>query len=366
MTLEFAERLIFVINPGGGSTKFAFFRIEQDNAVSLVNKENIRHSVDELRNFNSILDQKEWRKKLIHQAFVKLNFDTKKLIAIVSRGSLLKPLTSGTYKINDIMLADIREGRIQAEHASNLGPLIADEFSKEFECPAYIVDPPCTDELIDCARISGNPLFERASLTHALNIKHTARKAAKTLGKTYEECRLVVIHLGSGISITSHAHSKMIDISDSTSEGPFGTQRAGGLPTRQLLQYIIDNPGKLEELNDNLVSYSGLIAYSGSDEFLELLADMNAGNADAQLIYDAFVHQLVKSVGAFSAVLDGKVDAIVFTGGMAYSKKLQKDLVERCSWIAQIMFFPGEEEMLALASGAARIINGEEEVKTYS
>ena len=328
MTLEFTNRLIFVINPGGGSTKLAFFRIEPDNSVTLVNKENIRHNVEKLRKFKGILDQKEWRKKLICDACAKLNINTKDIIAIVSRGSLLKPLTSGTYKINDTMLSDIREGRIQAEHASNLGPLISDEFSKEFDCPAFIVDPPCTDELIDCARISGNPLFNRASLTHALNIKHTARMSAEKLGKTYEECRLVVIHLGSGISVTSHANGKMIDISDSTAEGPFGTQRAGGLPTRQLIQYLMDNPDKLVELNDNLVSYSGLIAYCGSDEFLDLLADMNAGKANAKLIYDAFVHQLVKSVGAYSAVLDGKVDAIVFTEwhtAKSFRKTLSKD-----------------------------------------
>ena len=366
MTLDSENKIIFVINTGGGSTKIAVFSADSSNNISLVFKDNIRHNIEEMRSFEQVLDQKDWRKELILTNLEARNIDKSEIIAVVSRGGLLKPMKGGTYKINEKMIDDIISGKVQAKHASNLSPCIADEFARDFGCPAFIVDPPCTDELIDCARISGNPLFERTSLTHALNIRHTARMAAKKLGKKYSDCRFVVVHLGSGISVTSHAGGQMIDINDSTAEGPFGTQRAGGLPIRQVLNYLMQNPEKLAELDKNLISNTGLVAYRGNDEFTELLADMKSGDAHAKLIFDAFVHQLAKSVGAFSAVLDGKLDAIVFTGGMAFSNELQENLEKRCSWIAPVWFFPGEEEMLALASGVIRVLSDEEDAKTYS
>jgi len=351
---------ILSINPGATSTKVAVYLEETPLKV-----ETIRHSPEDLSSFKTTLDQLNYRKELVLKFLKEMGVKVKELSAVVGRGGPFKPLESGTYRVNERMLSDIKSGNVQADHPSNLGALIAHEVVKGTDVPAFIVDPVSVDEFIPEARISGLPQIERKSLSHALNMKMVARKAAKNLGKRYEELNLIIVHLGSGISVSSHLKGRMIDVNHANDMGPFSPQRTGGLPVTGLAKLCFSGEYSLKEMIDLLTKKGGLLAHLETDSVEEVEKRIERGDRRAKLVYDAMVYQIAKEIGGMATTLEGKVDAIVLTGGIAFSKRLTDSITQRVRFIAPVMIFPGEDEMEALTRGALRVIRGEEKAKEY-
>lgn len=351
---------ILSINPGATSTKVALY---EDKTPLIV--ENLRHSPEELKSYTKTLDQLDYRKSIVLKFLQRNNFKVTDLSAVVGRGGPFKPLASGTYRVNQRMLSDIRSGKVQADHVSNLGALIAKELTRDTDIPAFIVDPVSVDEFPPIARISGMPELERKSLSHALNIKMVARKAASELNKKYEELNLIIVHLGSGISVSSHLKGQMIDVNNANDGGPFSPQRCGNLPVTGLAKLCLSGKYTYEQMYDKITKKGGLLAYLGTDNVEEIEKRMDSGDEKAKLIYEAMAYQIAKEIGAMATTLCGHVDAIVLTGGIAHSKRLVKMIKERVEFISKILVFPGEDEMEALTLGALRILRGEEKEKEY-
>ncbi|MDP3024067.1 MAG: butyrate kinase [candidate division Zixibacteria bacterium] len=351
---------ILSINPGATSTKVS---LSEDKNPLVI--EVLRHSTEELKVFPRTLDQLEYRKNLVVEFLQKNHFKISDLAAVVGRGGPFKPLSSGTYRVNQKMLSDIKSGNVLADHVSNLGALIAYELTKDTQVPAFIVDPVSVDELIPVARISGMPELERISLSHALNIKMVARKAASELRRKYEELNLIIVHLGSGISVTSHLKGQMIDVSNANDGGPLAPQRTGGLPATGLAKLCLSGKYTYTEMYDKITKKGGLLAYLGTDNVEEIEEKIDSGDEKARLIYEAMVYQIAKEIGAMAATLYGKVDAIVLTGGIARSERLINMTKERVSFLSKILVFPGEDELEALTLGALRVLTGEEKEKEY-
>ncbi|NRD80690.1 butyrate kinase [Bacillus sp. BRMEA1] len=354
------EYRILVINPGSTSTKIGVF----DNEISILEK-TIRHEADTINSFANIIDQYEFRKNTILETLDKEGINISKLNAVCGRGGLLRPIEGGTYAVNDLMLTDLRSG-YSGQHASNLGGIIAYEIAAGLNIPAFIVDPVVVDELAPIARISGFHLIERKSIFHALNQKAVARRIAKELGKKYNELNLIVTHMGGGITVGVHKQGRVIDVNNGLhGDGPFSPERAGTVPAGDLIAICYSGEYYREEIMKMLVGQGGLVGYLGTNDAVEVEKRISAGDEQAKLIYDAMAYQVAKEIGAASAVLSGKVDAIVLTGGLAYGKEFVKTISDRINWIADVIVHPGENELQALAEGALRVLRGEEEVKEY-
>ncbi len=351
--------LILAVNPGSTSTKIACF-----NDTEKFFEKNIPFPDEERKSFKNVTDQLERRVEMITQALTEEGIEPSSFDASVGRGGLLAPIPSGTYIVGEEMKEYLKKAP-RGEHASNLGAFIAEHFAKLSHCGAYIVDPVSVDEMSDEARISGAPEIERVSLVHALNHKAVARRAAAKLGKKYEECRLIVAHLGSGVTLAVHRFGKMTDVSGAKSDGPMSPERAGGLPPDGLIELCFSGRYTGEELRAKLLSGWGLVSYLGTRDLREAFK-MAESDPKAKIIMDAFVYQIAKGIGEFAAVLDGEVDAIVFTGGMAHSERFVEMISKKVRFIGRIEVFPGEDELAALAEGALRVIKGEEYAKEYS
>jgi len=352
---------ILALNPGGGSTKVAFY---EDSKAAYEDK--IRHTADDLFKFASTLDQLDYRSAAIDSLLSSWGVDKKTLSAVVGRGGPFKPLISGTYRVNERMLSDIREGRVAADHPSNLGALLAHEIASPLGIPAFIVDPVSVDEFIPESRISGMPEIERRSLSHALNMKMVGRKAAAQLGKPYKELNLVIAHLGTGISIGAHRKGRQIDVNNANDGGPFSPQRTGYLPVTQLVKLCFSGSYDYDTMRKKITKQGGLLAYLGSDDITPLYRKAEAGDEKVALVLRAMIQQIAKEIAAQSAVLSGEVDAIVLTGGMAHEPRLIEAIKRKVSFITpNILVFPGEDELEALALGALRVLTGEEEAMTY-
>ncbi|WP_066312481.1 butyrate kinase [Bacillus sp. FJAT-29814] len=351
---------ILVINPGSTSTKIGVF----DNEISILEK-TIRHDADIINAFPTIIDQYEFRKNTILESLDSEGINISKLSAVCGRGGLLRPIEGGTYGVNDTMLRDLRIG-FSGQHASNLGGIIAFEIASALNIPAYIVDPVVVDELDPLARISGFSLIERKSIFHALNQKAVARRVAKELGKKYNELNLIVTHLGGGITVGVHKQGRVVDVNNGLhGDGPFSPERAGTVPAGDLIALCFSGEHYRDELMKRLVGQGGLVGYLGTNDALKVEQRIAAGDKKAELVYEAMAYQVAKEIGAASAVLSGKVDAIVLTGGLAYGKDFVRSISERINWIADVIVHPGENELQALAEGALRVLRGEEEVKEY-
>lgn len=351
---------ILVINPGSTSTKIAIFEDEKE----LLSK-TIRHSSDELKNFKSIISQYDFRVRIIEEELSKLNFKLEDFDAFVGRGGLLHPIESGTYRVNEAMLQDLLEARY-GEHASNLGAIIAFNLAKKVNKPAYIVDPVVVDEMEPLARYSGLKGIERKSIWHALNQKAVARRAARDLGKTYQDVNLIVVHLGGGISVAAHKKGRTVDVNNALNgDGPFAPERAGGLPTISLVDLCLSGKYTYEEMKKLLAGKGGLVSHLGTNNALEVEKRIEDGDSYAKLVYEAMAYQVAKTIGEMATVLEGKVDAIVLTGGLARSDMLVNWIKERVSFISKVLVYPGEDEMTALLEGALRVLRGEEKEKTY-
>lgn len=351
------ELKVLAINPGSTSTKFALYI---NDAPVLV--KNLRHSEVELADFRGccILDQRQFRSGQIETALRDAGHDTSELDAVVGRGGLLPPLASGTYLVNDDMLEELRLAK-RGDHASNLGAFLAKALARKAGAPAYIVDPVSVDEWPGHARISGSALLQRQCLSHALNSKAVAKRYARECGRTYESLRLIVAHLGSGISVSAHAEGRMIDVTNSREEGAFSTERAGGVPAMQLVELCFSGRYTQREVEAALFREGGLYSYLGTKDLVEVEQRIDSGAAHAKLVFGAMVYQIAKEIGAMAAVLQGRVDALLVTGGMAHSQLLLSALEAYVGWIAAMVRYPGEDELRALAEGALRVLRGEEE-----
>jgi butyrate kinase len=349
-----------IINPGSTSTKIGVFEDE----TQILDK-TLRHSTEEIAQFATIFAQKDFRKQIILDALKEENIDPKSFQVIVGRGGLLKPIPGGTYAVNDALLADLKNPP-QGEHASNLGGILAREIGDELGVPSYIVDPVVVDEMEPVARISGVPEISRVSIFHALNQKAMARRYAKEVGKKYTDLNLIVVHMGGGVSVGAHEDGKVVDVfSAFDGDGAFSPERAGGVPCAALVKMCFSGKYTEKEISAKLIGKGGLNSYLGTNDMREVTKRANEGDAKAAEVKQAFLLQVAKDIGAMACVLNGKVDQIVITGGIAYGEDVVAKLKERCGWIAPVTVYPGEDELLALAQGALRVMNGEEQVKQY-
>ncbi|OGO77939.1 MAG: butyrate kinase [Clostridiales bacterium GWB2_37_7] len=350
---------LLVINPGSTSTKVAVFRKGENIA-----QKNLSHSVEELAKYEKITDQFEYRQQMILEWLKEEKIEAEGLAAVVGRGGLLKPMPGGTYKVTDAMIEDLKIG-VQGEHASNLGGIIAKGIADEQGIPSFIVDPVAVDEFPDIARVSGLPELPRKSLVHALNIKAVGRRAAKDMGKDLTEVNFIVAHLGGGISIAPLEKGRIMDVNNANEGGPFSPERAGGLPVGSVIKLCYSGKYTQAEMKKMTVGKAGLTGYLGTNDARDAIKMIENGDKNAELIFDAMAYQIAKEIGAMAAVLKGKVDAVVLTGGIAYSNLLCEKISRRVQFIAPVKVYPGEDEMLALAEGTQRILSGEEQAKIY-
>lgn len=351
---------VLAINPGSTSTKISVYRDEKEILVKT-----LRHTSEELKDFNSISDQMEFRKKIVESSLVESGISPSELSAVVGRGGLLKPISGGTYHVNETMLKDLTVG-VMGEHASNLGGRIAHIMAEENNIPAYIVDPVVVDEMKDVARVSGVPELERKSIFHALNQKAVARKYAREIGAEYEELNLIVVHMGGGVSVGAHENGRVIDVNNALDgDGPFSPERAGGVPAGDLVKMAVSGKYELDYIKKRLKGNGGLVGYLGTTDVRDVLRMIEEGDAKAKLVFDAMIYQIAKEIGGFSASLKGRVDAILLTGGIAYSEIVVAAIRDYVEYIAQVRVYPGEDEMAALTEGALRVLRGEEKSKEY-
>jgi len=356
------KRLILAINPGSTSTKFSLY--EEEN---LVFEQNLRHTTGDLKPYKKITDQFHFRKDLIMSELKQRKTDFASIKAVVGRGGLVKPIESGIYRVNQKMKEDLKTGYL-GQHASNLGGLISDEIASSLpDATAYIVDPVVVDELKDIARVSGHPEIERISIFHALNQKAVSREYAASIGKVYEDLNLIVAHMGGGISVGAHEKGKVIDVNNALNgDGPFSPERSGGLPSGQLVDLCFSGRFTYSEIKSMLTGKGGMVAYLGTNNFIEVCRMADNGDRQAILIRDAFSYQVGKAIGAMASALKGKVDAIILTGGMAYQNDNIKRIKSFVDYIAEVVVYPGEDEMKALAFNGLLALDGKIEIKTYN
>lgn len=351
---------LLIINPGSTSTKIGVY--EDENPVIV---ETLRHSAEEIDKFDSIYEQFQFRKDVIIEILKEKSFDLDSLDAVIGRGGLLKPIEGGTYSVNETMLEDLKIGKL-GQHASNLGGILANEIAKGFNVPAFIVDPVVVDELEEVARVSGIPEIKRISIFHALNQKAVAKRYAKDINKKYESLNIIVAHLGGGISVGAHYNGRVIDVNNALDgEGPFSPERSGSLPVGDLAKMCFSGKYTYEEIKKMINGRGGFVAHLNTNDARAVAQAMNDGDKKAELILKAMAYQVAKEIGKCSVVLHGKVEAIILTGGIAYGKEIVQLIKERVESIAPVVVYPGEDELLALAQGGIRVLNGEEVAKEY-
>ena len=345
---------VLVINPGATSTKVAVFEEEQE-----LLKKSIVHTAQELEGFDRVIDQADFRQRAVLEAVAEGGFRLEDFDAVCGRGGLYRPIPSGTYAVSDRVMQDVEQAPY-GEHPSNLGAYLARRIGDLVGIPAFFVDPVCVDEMTEVAHVSGFAEFRRLSQFHALNQKSVGRKA----GKSYEEARLIVCHLGGGVSVAAHDHGRVVDVFNVKDEGAMGMDRGGGLPVNQLIDYCYVGRSR-EEVKRTLGRRSGMLSYVGTTDFREICARVVSGDERFTAAYRALVYQLAKDIGAMAAVLHFEVDAIVYTGGMAYEQFFCDDITAYVGRLAPVLRFPGEEEMRALAEGALRVLHGEAQAERY-
>lgn len=350
---------ILVINPGSTSTKIAVY--DDEKPVML---RNIHHSPEELKQFEKITDQRTFRRDLVIRELeylnIPMNFDI-----IIGRGGLARPVAGGVYRVNEKMCMDSYNAI--RKHACNLGCMIALELANGIPgCLPLIADPGMVDELDDVARISGSPLMPRIAIWHALNQRAIARRFAREYGKRYEDLNLIICHLGGGISVAVHRHGLAVDANNALDgEGPLSPERAGTLPAADLIHLCYSGKYTKEQLLKRIAGQAGLVAHLGTTNVKEIIGRIEQGDEKARLLIDAMIYQTAKTIAGDSAVLYGKVDAILLTGGIAYSDYITSRLRERIEFLAPVHIYPGEDEMQALALNALAVWRGQRELKEY-
>lgn len=351
---------VIAINPGSTSTKIAWYSDSTE-----VWRETVRHDPDELGAFDSVAGQYQYRLSTVEAAAAAHGCSFDVLSAAVGRGGIVDPIPGGTYLVDDFLLGRLRLGK-PWEHASNLGGIIADGISRPRGIPAFIVDPVAVDEMDPVARLTGQPELPRVSFGHALNVKATVRRAARDLGKPWDAMNFVVVHLGGGITICAHSRGRMVDTNNVNDWGCFAPERAGGLPAGDLVRMCFSGNWSEKEMLRKLVGRGGLAGYLGTSDVREVKVMAAEGDERARLLYEAMAYGVAKEIGAQAAAMSGAVDAILFTGGIAYDSDFLALVQKRVQWIAPVLVYPGEDEMLALAEGALRVLRGEEQCRIYS
>lgn len=328
--------------------------------------ETLRHSTAELARFPSVFSQYAFRRELILDWLKAQGQPVQELAAVVGRGGLLRPIPGGTYRVNERMLQDLEQA-MNGEHASNLGAPLASEIARlAGGRPAFIVDPVVIDEMDSLARLSGLPELPRRSIFHALNQKAVARRCARDLGRRYDEVNLIVTHLGGGVTVGAHRRGQVVDVNNGLDgQGPMSPERAGSLPTVQLVHLCYSWFFTLPEVGRMLVGQGGLVAHLGTNDSRAVEERALAGDEAAARVYRALAYQVAKEIGRCAAVLKGEVDRVVITGGLARSQVLVEWIREQVEWIAPLAVYPGEDEMQALAEGALRVLRGEEPAREY-
>lgn len=353
---------ILVINPGSTSTKIAVYRNKKSVFIKA-----IRHSSDELAPYARIADQKEFRKSIILNTLEQTGLDIGKVTGIIGRGGVIKPIESGVYRINARLIEDLTKAE-RGEHASNLGGLIAEEIARIIpNVQAFIADPVVVDEMQDVARFTGHPRFSRISIFHALNHKAVARAHANSQDKKYEDVNYIIAHIGGGISVGAHYRGRVIDVNQALDgEGPFSPERSGTLPCGALVDYCFSGEATQQEIRKMITGQGGYVAYLGTNDAYEVEMRAQGGDEQARLVQRAMAYQVAKEIGAMAAVLKGKVDAIIITGGVAHNVTIVDHIKNMVSFIAPVAVYPGEDEMNALAMNAYGVLTGEIEAKEYS
>lgn len=355
------KRLILVINPGSTSTKFALFEEEL-----MLFEKTLTHSHSDIANYRNIADQFEFRKDLIMQELKSRNYDPGRIAVVVGRGGLVKPIESGIYEVNEKMTTDLKSGLL-GEHASNLGGIIAHDIAAALpDAKAYIVDPVVVDELQPVARISGHPAIERISIFHALNQKAVARIYAASIGKSYEELNLIIAHMGGGISVGAHKKGSVVDVNNALNgDGPFSPERSGTLPAGQLADLCFSGKYTHAEVKSMITGKGGMVAYLGTNSFIDVCKMADDGDPEAILIRDAAAYQVAKEIGAMAAVLNGKVNTIILTGGLAFNETFVSQIKSMVDFIAEVVVYPGEDEIKSLAFNGLLALNGKIAIKKY-
>jgi len=351
---------ILVINPGSTSTKLSIFIDDSE-----VWNKNIQHSSKKIKKYVKIIDQLEWRQNIIKEEVENSKYEFAELDAIVARGGVaLDPLLGGTYLIEQKMVKDLKIAKNSA-HASNLAGIISYNLGQQYNKPAYTVDPISVDEFEDIARLSGLPELPRRCQSHALNLKSIGRKTAKDINKRFEQTRLIGVHLGGGISIAALKRGKIVDVNNANQGGPYSPERVGTLPTLDLAEHILDNQPEKDKFIKKLLGNGGLNAYLKTNNGVEIEKRIEQGDEKAKLVYEGMIYQIVKEIGAMAAVLNGEVDAIFITGGLANSEYIVDRIIKKTEYISKVFVYPGAEEMENLKEGVLRVLRGEERAMSY-
>ena len=350
---------ILAINPGSTSTKVALYDEERPLLEST-----LRHSTEEVSRFADVIDQLDWRRGLILQTLRDNGFDIRELSAVIGRGGLIRPVTAGVYEVNSRMRYDLRNAPMK--HACNLGGLLAAQIAHMARVKAYIADPPVVDEMDDVARITGMPMCPRKPIFHALNQKAIARLHCGKIGKAYEASNLIVAHMGGGISVAAHREGRIVDVNNALDgDGPFAPDRAGNIPSAELIKVCFSGKYTQEELLKFVSSKGGLVALLGTNSVIQVMERIREGDQRAAKVLDAMCYNIAKQIGAMAAALDGRVDGILLTGGIAYNEPVVEAIRRRCAFIAPVEVYPGENELEALAINALVVLRGLVEPKVY-
>jgi butyrate kinase len=350
--------LVLAVNPGATSTKLGLFR-----GAERLAEETLRHADGELRPYPRVADQLPLRVAATRD-FLARHAAGARLDAVVGRGGLLGPVPSGTLRATPDMAEELLRAP-RGEHASNLGVPVALSLAAEHGCPAFTVDPVSVDELLPEARVTGLAGVERRSFTHALNIRAAARRHARSAGRPLSGLRLLVAHLGTGVSLAALREGRMVDVVNPQDEGPFSGDRAGGVPVTAVVSMCFAPGADEREVRRRLFGDGGLFSHLGTRDVNQALDRAAAGDARARQVLDAMILQVAKGLGALAASLEGRVDAVILTGGMAHVPGVVEPLRAAAGWIAPVHVLPGEDELRALAEGALRVLAGEEVAGEY-
>lgn len=350
---------ILAVNPGSTSTKAAVY-----DDRTLVKSFTLRHTADEISSFPTVLAQFDFRKQIIFKTLADAGITLSRFDAVIGRGGVTKPIRSGVYEVNAAMLHDLRNAK--TIHASNLGGLLAYDIAQASDARAFVADPVVVDEYCSEARFTGLPDVQRISLFHALNQKAKARKYAESIGRRYEDLNLIVVHMGGGISLGAHLHGQVVDTNNCLyGEGPFSPERCGTLPATAVADMCFSGKYTRESIVRLFTSGSGLVAHLGTNNAADVESRAESGDKHAREVMDAMCYGVAKSIGSFAPVFDGKIDAIILTGGIAYSRYVCDYIKRKVSFLAPVIVEAGEDELEALAENARRALSGETEVAEY-
>ena len=352
---------ILVVNPKDKVTQIAVF----DN-FQLLYINNRRHSAEELSQFKTVYDQVEFRRDVVFKELQNNNFDISNVKIVISRGGLIKPVHSGIFEVNESLCYDLRNSPIGID-IINIGGLVADAVAEQIEgAHALIAHPTTVDEMQDIARITGAPGLERKSVFHALNQKAIAKIYAESLKKNYNEMNLIVAHMGNGTTVGAHKMGKVIDVNQGfEGDGPFSMIRCGSLPLGDVVKMCIDGKKTKEEIFALLTHEGGIKAHLGTTDITEIENRIKDGDRHARLIIEAMAYQVAKSIGEMFVALKGAVDAILLTGDLAHSEFVVKNIRDHVDCLGQVIIFPGDNEIQAMAASALRLIRGETEISEY-